>query len=213
MLVKVCGLKESENIRLVAALPQVDLIGLIFYPRSHRYVDSPEVAETVAGLKSKCVVGVFVDETLEEVLRHCDEYHLDGVQLHGHESPDYLLSLQRHLPSGVSLIKAFSIGSEDDLLALSGYEGLCSYFLFDTPTGGHGGSGRTFDWQLLSHYAGKTPFFLSGGIGPESVAALQSFHHPQWAGIDLNSRFEEAPGRKNIELLTPFLHQIKQVLP
>ena len=213
MLIKVCGLRDPHNIKQVTEIQGVNLIGLIFYAPSARYVDSKETAAMVSSLKKKDVVGVFVDEAPDEVVRKCAQYELDYIQLHGNETPEYLISLQKRVPSTVKFIKAFSIRAEKDLLPTSGYEGLCKYFLFDTPTSGYGGSGRTFDWQVLQYYSGSTPFLLSGGIGPDSVDSLSDFHHRLWAGIDLNSRFEIAPGLKNIDLLKNFVQQINSILP
>lgn len=213
MIIKVCGLRDPANIKQVTEIQGIDLIGLIFYAASPRYVDSVETAASVTTVKEKGIVGVFVDEAPDVVARKCAQYHLDYIQLHGNETPEYLILLQNLVPSNVKFIKAFSIRSEKDLLATSGYEGLCEYFLFDTPTSGYGGSGRTFDWQVLQYYSGSTSFLLSGGIGSDSVESLSNFHHRLWAGIDLNSRFEIAPGLKDIDLLKNFVQQIKSILP
>ena len=210
MIVKVCGLRDPENIAQVAALPGIDLIGLIFYPKSPRYVDSEATALAVSSLTTVKAVGVFVDEKAEEVVRISRQYNLSYVQLHGSEKPEYLTGLRSLLPFSVKLIKAFSIRDETELAATSGYEELCEYFLFDTPTSGYGGSGRTFDWNILQYYMGSTPFLLSGGIGHDSIASLHNFHHRVWAGIDLNSRFETSPGMKDIPLLADFLQNIQK---
>ncbi len=213
MIIKVCGLREPTNIEQVTAIEDVGLIGLIFYAQSPRYADSKETASMVSTLKNVGVVGVFVDETPDEVVRKCEQYQLDYIQLHGRETPDYLVSLQQMLPSNIQLIKAFPIRSEEDLQATSGYEGLCAYYLFDTPTFGYGGSGRSFDWKVLQHYTGSTPFLLSGGIGPDSIGSLANFQHKLWAGIDLNSKFETAPGLKDVGLLSRFVQQITSNQP
>jgi len=209
MLVKVCGLRDPDNIRRVAAISDIDLVGLIFYAPSSRYVDSEETAQMVSSLTTVKSVGVFVNESSEVVIETCARYHLNYLQLHGSETPEYLTHLHTMLPPDVKLIKAFSIKEKKDLLETSGYEHLCEYLLFDTPTTGYGGSGQSFDWSILQHYSGSTPFLLSGGIGPDSVESLHHFHHPKWEGIDLNSRFESAPSMKNLSLLTDFLQQIK----
>ena len=106
-------------------------------------------------------------------------------------------------------IKAFSILLPKDLLAVSAYNGLCDYYLFDTKTPQYGGSGNQFDWNLLHRYNGPTPFLLSGGINPYSVKALREFRHPYFAGIDINSRFETAPGIKDVERISNFLKELK----
>ncbi len=209
MIIKVCGLRDPENIRNVASIKGVDWMGMIFYPKSPRYVASEETSDAVSALNTVERVGVFVNENCEEVVRKCAQYHLDCIQLHGNETPEYLKTLRKLIPKGIKFIKAFSIRIAEDLLPASGYEDLCEYFLFDTATPDYGGSGRAFDWQILQSYKGLTPFLLSGGIGPDSLQALQDFQHPQCAGVDLNSRFETAPGIKDIRLLSDFVQQLK----
>lgn len=98
----------------------------------------------------------------------------------------------------------------DDLLATESYATCCDYFLFDTPCNGYGGSGKSFDWEMLTHYHGETPFLLSGGLKPESLDALLNFSHPHWAGIDLNSGFEQVPGLKDAAVLSDFIDSFKQ---
>ena len=198
--IKVCGMTEGKNIRAVEALG-ADFIGMIFYPASPRkVVGIPDyLPETAAR------VGVFVNASEAEILEKVVAYGLDLVQLHGDESPEFCSRLDGR---GVGVIKAFSVSSESDLARTSAYEGLCRYYLFDTPTAGRGGSGKRFDWSLLQAYSGETPFLLSGGIGPESAAALSEFSHPMLAGYDLNSRFESEPGVKDVALLGQFLYKI-----
>ena len=86
----------------------------------------------------------------------------------------------------------------------------CDYFLFDTACSGYGGSGKTFNWNILQAYRGKTPFLLSGGLRPGSLSSLLQFKHEQWAGIDLNSGFETAPGLKDAAAVHTFINQLKQ---
>ena len=150
-------------------------------------------------------VGVFVNPSDDEVRRKIHSYSLDYLQLHGHESPARCCELRL---SGLPLIKAFAIATADDLLATAAYEGLCDYFLFDTKSALPGGSGQSFDWTLLDSYAGRTPFLLSGGIGPEHAEAIRRLRHPLLAGVDLNSRFESAPGIKDIPALRRFLNTL-----
>ena len=151
-------------------------------------------------------VGVFVDSPRKEVERKAERFGLQVLQLHGGESPDYCRRLRETL--GLPLVKAFHLAETEDLRRTEPYEGLCDFFLFEPLTCLPGGSGKTLDWQLLHHYEGRTPFLLSGGIGPDSIEALRRFHHPRWAGIDLNSRFELAPGLKDVERLGQFLQAL-----
>lgn len=205
MIVKVCGMREAENIRAVEALG-VDWMGFIFWEHSSR-----NVCQRPAYLPTRTKrVGVFVDAPLDVVCQHVEAFGLDVVQLHGSESPAYLHDLRTALAGAVLIVKAFSIATRDDLLQTSLYEGLADYFLFDTKAQLVGGNGRKFDWAVLAHYDGSTPFLLSGGIGPDDAARLSAFSHPRLAGIDLNSRFEISPALKNVELLKQFLYDIQQ---
>ena len=205
MIVKVCGMREAENIRAVEALG-VDWMGFIFWEHSSRCVSQrPAYLPTRAKR-----VGVFVDAPLDVVCQHVEAFGLDVVQLHGSESPTYLRDLRNALAGDVLIVKAFSIATRDDLLQTSLYEGLADFFLFDTKAQFVGGNGRKFDWSVLAHYDGSTPFLLSGGIGPDDASRLSAFSHPRLAGIDLNSRFEISPALKNVELLKQFLYDIQQ---
>lgn len=200
MIVKVCGMTEADNIRQIDVLG-VNLIGFIFYPKSPRYLY--QIPRYLPILAKR--VGVFVNESKENILMYADRFGLDYIQLHGNESPEYCRSLHSH---GFRIIKAFSIAFPKDLLVTSDYEGFCDYYLFDTPTTRYGGSGQQFDWSLLQHYNEATPFLLSGGINSYSAKALKEFHHPRMAGIDINSRFETSPGIKDAERIERFLKEL-----
>ena len=197
-------MREAENIREVEALG-IDLIGFIFWEKSSRYV-----SKRPTYLPTKCKrVGVFVDEDIESVKRIADDYALDYIQLHGHESSDYCAQLQ-----GLHLIKAISVSSRNDIATYKTYEGLVEYFLFDTKCPSIGGSGQQFNWSVLSAYDGSTPFLLSGGIGPDdaerlrALRVLDGFPVERCAGIDLNSRFELAPGLKDVIKLQAFIKEL-----
>ena len=199
MMTKVCGMRDAQNIRDVESLG-VDWIGMIFWPKSKRYVD--EVPSYLPEHLKK--VGVFVDSTLDDILQHISDYQLDIIQLHGQESPDFAKALKPH-----TIIKAFNIEKADDLLQTEKYKGIADYFLFDTKGKMVGGNGQKFDWSVLTAYQGKTPFLLSGGIGPEDAESVRSFHHPRCIGIDLNSRFESEPGFKDINQLKTFINKLR----
>lgn len=200
MIVKVCGMRDAQNIRDVEKLG-VDWIGMIFWPQSKRFV-----AEVPSYLpKHQKRVGVFVDAPLEDIRQHISDYQLNIIQLHGQESPDYVKALKPH-----TTIKAFNIAKADDLVQTEQYEGIADYFLFDTKGLMVGGNGQKFDWSVLTTYHGKTPFLLSGGIGLDDAESVNSFHHPSCIGIDLNSRFEISPALKDIDKLRTFLGKIKQ---
>lgn len=200
MLIKVCGMREAENIRRVAATG-ADWMGFIFYPRSPRAIKESDIIDC-----PQRRVGVFVDAAPEEMMEKAARYRLDYLQLHGSESPEVCYALQKR---GFAVIKAFSVATETDLAITADYEGRADYFLFDTKCPSHGGSGRSFDWSVLAAYRGGTPFLLSGGINPESAEAILRFHHPQLAGIDINSGFETAPAVKDAEKIKAFIETIK----
>jgi phosphoribosylanthranilate isomerase len=202
-------MRDAENIReieraianssLFTLHSSLFLMGFIFWPKSSRYV-----SERPAYLPTNCKrVGVFVDEDIETLKRIADDYALDFIQLHGHESADYCAQLK-----GLKLIKAISVSGQDDIATYKTYEGHVDYFLFDTKCPSVGGSGRQFDWTVLSAYDGNTPFLLSGGIGPDDAERVKASHYSKCAGIDLNSRFEQAPGLKDINKLKDFLNAL-----
>lgn len=205
MIIKVCGMRASENIREVEALG-IDWMGFIFYTRSSRYVG----ANPPAYLPCHCKrVGVFVNSPASEILHKVDAFGLDIVQLHGDESPAFCCQLRESLADNVQLIKMVSISCETDLTATTGYAPYIDYFLFESPCGSYGGSGKKFDWSLLEQYHGNPPFILTGGIGSDDAEEIHSLTHPRFAGIDLNSRFEVSAGTKNPELLRTFIDKIR----
>ena len=196
-------MRDAENIREVEQL-SIDWMGFIFWSKSSRYV-----SERPAYLPTKCKrVGVFVDASIEEIMQKVQDYALDAIQLHGHESPDYIHTLR--VDGGfAAVIKAFNIATAADLEATKPYEGLADYFLFDTKGKSVGGNGEKFDWSVLEAYTGETPFLLSGGIGPDDAERVIAFHHSKCVGLDLNSKFEVAPALKDINKLREFIKEIR----
>lgn len=190
-------MRDTENIREAEALG-INLMGFIFWPKSSRFV-----SERPAYLPNRVKrVGVFVNEDIETVKSLSDEYNLDYIQLHGHESPEYVAQMER------PVIKAISVNDRNDIATYKAYEDVVEYFLFDTKCLSVGGSGKQFDWSILSAYDGKKPFLLSGGIGPDDAEKVKNIRHPKCVGIDLNSRFEITPGIKDINKLKQFLEQL-----
>lgn len=206
LLVKVCGMRDGDNIRRVEALG-VDFIGFVFHAPSPRCVCA---LPSYLPAKAKRT-GVFVNRPLAEVAMWADRFDLQFIQLHGEEPPEYCRHLRQTL--GLPLIKAFHLSRPDDLRHTLPYEGLCDYYLFEPRGTSPGGNGIPLDLSLPYNYQGRTPFLLSGGIGPDSIEALHRFSHPRWAGIDLNSRFELVPGLKDVERLERFLQLINYKLP
>ena len=223
MVIKVCGMRDAQNIREVSQLG-VDMIGMIFYPKSPRYVEMqsshagiiPDYVKediNIKSAKSPARVGVFVDDMVQNIVTRVVNYHLDYVQLHGNEPREMCenlrLTLDPDIRPGIKIIKAISVSDASDIQKYKEYVGAVDLFLFDTKCKTVGGSGQQFDWQVLEQYDGEVPFLLSGGIGPENASRLHAFHHPKCIGIDLNSRFEIEPGVKDVEKLKGFLNEIQ----
>ncbi len=198
-------MRDSQNIQSVAAL-QPDYLGFIFYAKSPRYAASVDKAVLASLPESIKKVGVFVNESVEQMRKTAEEYGLDVLQLHGGETPLQCLQLSEE---GYTIFKVFSIAEAADFEYLEEYEGSCDYFLFDTKTPQHGGSGQKFDWSLLDNYKGETPFFLSGGIDPDDAEAIKNIQHPKFVAVDINSRFEIEPALKDVEKLKQFFERIK----
>lgn len=215
--VKVCGMREPGNIADVAQLP-IQYMGFIFYPKSSRYVGDSELQAWLSrsgeALGDVARVGVFVNAEFDDILNRVHDYELDYVQLHGTESPEYCAELT-NLWSFSSVrrarvIRSFPIDPDFDFAQTAAYEPYADLFLFDTKGAGYGGTGRQFDWSLLQQYHGTKSFLLSGGIQPDSVAALLRVDHPQMIGVDINSGFEEEPARKKVADIDLFIRQFRK---
>jgi phosphoribosylanthranilate isomerase len=208
MNIKVCGITQLKQLQQLEAL-NIDFAGLIFYKESPRYVgdklSKKEIKSADFDLKK---VGVFVNPEMIDVLDAIDEYGLDVVQLHGDETPE----MCEDLSSEVEVIKAFRIkeGDTDIDAMVKSYDEVCDYYLFDKASDySIGGTGKQFDWSILRKAKIEKPFFLSGGIGPDDVAKIKSFRHPDFFGVDINSRFEKEPGVKDMGLVLGFKQGLK----
>jgi phosphoribosylanthranilate isomerase len=201
-------MREAANIAEIARLAP-DFMGFIFYEPSPRYAGEmpPEALDALTPATKR--VGVFVDAPKDRILAAARKYALDFVQLHGAESPALCAALRA---AGLGVIKAFGIASRGDVARAAAYDGTCDYHVFDTAADAvHGGTGRKFNHRFLTAYSGRTPYLLSGGLGPEDAAALAAaaLQHPRCIGVDINSRFETAPGVKNPEAIKQFIETIK----
>lgn len=201
-IIKVCGMREDDNIRAVENLHCIDMMGFIFYEKSPRYISElPSYLPVKANR-----IGVFVNADKQVVSTYAHRLGLHYIQLHGNESPEYCRSLRS---TGIKIMKAFSIAHPEDLEKTSDYEEVCDLFLFDTKCDQYGGSGHQFDWNILHSYKGNVPFLLSGGIHSNSAKELKEFDHPLLRGYDLNSRFELKPALKDPEKIRIFLNELK----
>lgn len=212
-------MRDADNIRDISALG-VDMIGLIFYPPSPRYVQQfssgagiiPDYAPDMG--KTPLRVGVSVDDMPQNIVTRVYNYKLDYIQLYGNEPRETLENLRATIDPDIKpkikIIKAISVSSAEDIKKYKEYVGAADLFLFDTKCKTVGGSGEQFDWQVLQAYDGDVPFLLSGGIGPDDAERIKNFHHPKCIGIDLNSKFEIEPALKDVEKLKQFLVKVKK---
>lgn len=206
MEIKVCGMRDQTNCLQLAQEVNPDWMGLIFYPKSPRLVPS-ESADWLVDLPLK-KVGVFVGEDLSEIRRKATLFGLSALQLHGGESVEVVKQLKED--TDLEIWKVFSVGENLDWKMMEEFVPHVDRFLFDTATASRGGSGKTFDWGLLKGYPFEKGFFLSGGLRLEHAAEILELRKdiPQLLGVDVNSGFEIAPGRKYI----PDLKEFKQKL-
>lgn len=204
--IKICGMKFSENIQEASQLP-LDFMGFIFYDKSPRNFEgsipkiSPEIKK----------IGVFVNASFEEIQEKFKRYHLDFIQLHGDETPEFCTLIEN---TGSKVIKAFAVDNHFDFSLLESYKNACTYFLFDTKGKHVGGNGIPFDWDILKNYTARKEYFLSGGIGLEDNQKLSDFFKKEYSkkcfAIDVNSRFESSPGLKDISKLKEFTQQLTE---
>ena len=198
-------MREPDNIRNVAKTG-VTWMGMIFWPKSSRYVSDLSAADAIPDGITR--VGVFVNQPNEEIARIADRCCLDIIQLHGSESVADIMKLRKMLPEDTKVMKAISVSEANDVKKADSYADVVDFLLFDTKCQTVGGSGKQFDWSVLDGYNGALPFLLSGGIDPDDAERLASFHHPKMIGIDLNSRFEIAPGIKAAAPLASFIKEV-----
>ena len=205
MKLKVCGMRETENIAALSELTP-DYMGFIFWAPSSRYVS--EVTPPLSAAIKK--TGVFVDASIDYIQSCIDTHKLQVIQLHGEETAAYC-NIVRQL--GVEVIKAFSMKERFDFDLLIPYEDSVDFFLFDTKGALPGGNGYGFDWTILNDYPYKKSFFLSGGIGPNDVEKIKQLLKTDLPlyGIDVNSKFETAPAMKNIVALSQFKQEIYEL--
>lgn len=196
-------MKFPDNIAEAVAL-EPDYLGFIFFPESKRFVEDLD-AELVRNIPETIkTTGVFVDEKLEIVKGKISDFQLKAVQLHGNESAAYCKELQKV----TEVIKAFGIDESFDFDRLDDYYDSVDYYLFDTKTPEHGGSGESFSWRLLEKYQLVKPFFISGGVGLDNAADLSRVNDERLYAVDVNSRFETSPGLKDIDQLTDFKNKM-----
>ncbi|MGB7528840.1 phosphoribosylanthranilate isomerase [Sphingobacterium cellulitidis] len=202
LLIKVCGMKEPDNISQLLELP-IHYIGHIFYQKSARYVGDLANLDISKNIKK---TGVFVNSSIAEILESVNRLSLKAVQLHGDETAEMASALKSE---GLEVIKAFGIDEEFDWKQLESFVDHVDFFLFDSKSPAYGGTGKAFNWQKLKEYPFEKPYFLSGGLSLDNLEEAINFEDKRLVGLDLNSKFEIEPGLKDIEKLKLALKTIR----
>ncbi|HVD96768.1 MAG TPA: phosphoribosylanthranilate isomerase [Cytophagaceae bacterium] len=203
--IKVCGMKYPENIQAVAAHAP-DYLGFIFYEKSKRFVNDldPRIVQLVN--PSIARVGVFVNHPISFIEQQSKKYGFETLQLHGDETPEYCQQLKE---KGYTLVKAFQVGDGFNFAAINPYKSSVDYFLFDTKSEGYGGTGKKFDWKIFKKYDNEVPIFLSGGLDIEHIDEIKKLNYLNIHALDINSKFEIEPGRKNEGKIKLFIDRIR----
>ena len=207
---KVCGLTKINQIQELISL-NVDFLGFIFYEKSPRYVLHHLSLKEIAEIPHFGKVGVFVNESIKAIVEITTESQLDIIQLHGNENEKFILQLRQILGNNIKIIKVIRIGNQsfDELQkTINQQPSSVNYLLFDTDSKAFGGTGKTFDWQILNEIEIPIPYFLSGGISLENIHQLSTINHQPLA-LDINSKFEIEPGSKDLEKIKIFKSLLK----
>ena len=208
MKLKVCGMRDADNLKDIAALGP-DYIGFIFYDQSPRFVGDTLDETLVKSLpRSIRKVGVFVNASPDYILRMVKKYDFQYVQLHGTDTPEFCRSLRNR---GINIIKAFRIDDSFNFSMLNNFKAQCDFFLFDAKGDQPGGNGVTFDWNILSRYDNEKPFFISGGIGLSNVDQVNLLKGFKLYGVDVNSQVETAPGVKDVAKVKEILSYLRPI--
>ena len=210
MKLKVCGLTKPEQILELSSM-NVDYLGFIFYEKSLRIVLDSLSLEDIESLKHNGKVGVFVNETIENVVEISRKANLNYIQLHGDEDDIYIAELKRQLNPEIKIIKVLRIGSEvkNFKSKIHHLKSPADYLLFDTDSKAFGGTGKTFDWRILNEVEIPKPYFLSGGISVENFDEIQNIKHRPFA-LDINSKFETQAGMKDLEKIREFIRILER---
>ena len=207
---KVCGLTKMDQIQELVSL-NTDFLGFIFYEKSPRFVLNHLSLEEISEINHQGKVGVFVNETVEKISEISEKAKLSFIQLHGDEDEKFILQLRQILGNNIKIIKVIRIGNQsfDELQkTINQQPSTVNYLLFDTDSKAFGGTGKTFDWQILNEIEIPIPYYLSGGISLENIHQLSTINQQPLA-LDINSKFETEPGIKNLEKIKTFKSLLK----
>ena len=209
---KVCGLTQLTQIQELISL-NTDFLGFIFYEKSPRFVLNHLSLEEISEINHQGKVGVFVNESIEKIAEITEKAKLSFIQLHGDEDEKFILQLRQILGNIIKIIKVIRIGNQsfDELQkTINQQPSTVNYLLFDTDSKTFGGTGKTFDWQILNEIEIPKPYFLSGGISLENIHQRSTINHQPLA-LDINSKFETEPGSKDLEKIKNFTQIVKKI--
>ena len=211
---KVCGLTKMDQIQELISL-NTNFLGFIFYEKSPRFVLNHLSLEEISEINHQGKVGVFVNETVEKISEISEKAKLNFIQLHGDEDEEFVKKLRLSLSKNIKIIKVIRIGNDfekfkNEISKISNLKSQISNLLFDTDSKAFGGTGKTFDWQILNEIEIPIPYFLSGGISLENIHQLSTINHQPLA-LDINSKFETEPGSKDLEKIKNFTQIVKKI--
>ena len=207
MLIKVNGVKYPENIRQIAQL-QIDMIGFVFDASSVRFAKNLDGNALQEIPKHILKVGVFVNETLENILTAIRKHRLNAVQIHGADNAELCRTLKEE--AKVLVIKAFSIINADNFKVTRDYEKVCDYFLFNAKVDTYADTAQKFNWNILTAYSGEKEFLLSGNIATDDLKLIFKANPPKMAGLDVGNKFETKPGMIDVPKLRVFMEEVER---
>ncbi len=203
---KICGMRDADNMAQLSPLG-LDYMGFIFYSKSPRFVGSDFTIPT-SFPSSISRVGVFVNESVNEIITNAKKSSLSHIQLHGSEGTEVCAALK---DVGLNVIKVFSVDEQTDFSITKPYEAVSDFFLFDTKGKYYGGNAQVFNWKLLERYDQSVPFFLSGGLSPENISSVSELSDMNIYALDVNSGVEYSPGLKDISFVKQLLAEVDKI--
>lgn len=204
---KVCGLTKLDQIQELIDL-KINFLGFIFYNKSPRFVLNQLSLEQISNIEHSRKVGVFVNENVERIIEISEKANLNFIQLHGDEHDYFISELRKKLNPEIKIIKVIRIGNQsykELQKTINQQPATINNLLFDTDSKAFGGTGQTFNWNILNDIEIPIPYILSGGISLENMHQLSTINH-QPIALDINSKFEVEPGNKDLDKIKDFLN-------
>ncbi|HKJ34124.1 MAG TPA: phosphoribosylanthranilate isomerase [Balneolales bacterium] len=205
--IKICGLTKLEHARYASGA-MADYLGYIFWDQSARYIEPAEASAIISWIEGPQNVGVFVNQSLDDVNDIAKLTGIDYVQLHGDETPEYCQLIEK------PIIKSFRIKADTTRTELEEmvepYKGAVEYFLFDSyDKNAQGGTGKKFNWEILKDWDDEYPFFLAGGLSVDNIRKAVREVKPY--AMDISSSLEESPGVKDFDKMDKFFEEVRAI--